>query len=397
MNQSKHFIYVFFAIGILLIVTLACGSGKVTQTSATPAPEQEQLQQTESKTEESNVEPTFSPEEPTPIQFTNTPEPTPIPPTPTIPVIGMSRSNPFQRNEIVSAPNWDVQVLEFIRGEQAWVAIQAANMFNEPPPDGMEYVLIKLHVKSTYNDSEEHSIGGGDFYLTGDRLTRYSSSDVTIVEPDPILDARLFTGGETEGWVGFMVGIGEGNLVLIVNELFNFDENRFRFIALDDGASIDVSADLKNIMPNDIGKERNNPSSITEKVVTEDWEINVIEVVRGDEAWRMVQEANQFNEPPSAGMEYIAIKVYVRYIGTEDKWENITGHYFKTTGSANVLYDLPMVVDPSPPLDITLYPGGEYEGWVVVQAAEGETNLTLVFEPLFDFTGKNKRFISIEP
>ena len=32
------------------------------------------------------------------------------------------------------------------------------------------------------------------------------------------------------------------------------------------------------------------------------------------------------------------------------------------------------IVEPEPALDISLYPGGEYEGWVVLQTSEGSTN-----------------------
>lgn len=329
-----------------------------------------------------------------PPEPTETPEPaatkTPLP-------IGLSRNNPYPRSDIVSAPNWDVQVLEVKRGEEAWKDIQAANSFNEAAPEGMEYLLVKLHVKSTYADADEHSISGCDFDLTGDRLTRYSCSMTMVVEPEPQLEARLYTGGEAEGWSAYLVAQGESNLILEVNESLNFDENALRYIALDEGATINISPELSNINPTDSGKDRSNPASRADKIITKDWELSVIEVVRGNDAWKMVQEANQFNDSPVEGMEYIAVKIHVHYIGTEDKVENIDGSSFKTTGSANVLYDPPSVVDPDPTLDIYLYPGGEYEGWIVLQAAKDDTGIVLVFDPLLDFSGKNKRFISLEP
>ena len=43
------------------------------------------------------------------------------------------------------------------------------------------------------------------------------------------------------------------------------------------------------------------------------------EVVRGEDAWTMVQDANEFNNPPANGMEYIAVKIHVRYIGKVEK------------------------------------------------------------------------------
>ena len=214
--------------------------------------------------------------------------------------------------------------------------------------------------------------------------------------PEPQLDANLYTDGEAEGWAAFVVGKGESNLILILDETLDFSEYAKRYIALDDGASIGVPSDLSSIMPTDLGRDKSSPIPRGEKVITEDWEFSILDVVRGDEAWKMVKAANQFNDPPKEGMEYIAVKIHARNISTNDEAANIDGSFFRTTGSANVLYDNPSVVDPDPQLDISLFPGGEYDGWIVVQAAKEETGIKLIFEPLFDISGKNKRFVSLE-
>ncbi|MEW6713296.1 MAG: hypothetical protein AB1403_25975, partial [Candidatus Riflebacteria bacterium] len=179
MSSKRNFVSLL-ALAVLLLASLACG----TSTTVSPQP-------TESNQGQVQVEPTKVPE------ATKTPEP---PATPTPAPIGLSRNNPFPRTDLVSAPNWDVQVVEVKRGESAWQDIQAANMFNEVAPEGMEYLLVKIHAKSTYADSDEHSISGCDFDVTGDKLINYTCSMASVVEPDPQLDASLFSGGETEGW-----------------------------------------------------------------------------------------------------------------------------------------------------------------------------------------------------
>lgn len=332
-----------------------------------------------------------------PVAHTATPVP-PSPPapsnTPTPSPIGMSRSNPFPHSQAVSAPNWDFQILEVMRGDAAWQAVQAANQFNEPPPAGMEYLTVKLGVKCTYTDSEEHSIGENDFRVTGDHLTEYSTA--SAVSPDPQLDARLFTGGEAEGWATYLIHQGESNLILFIDELFSFEEDRYRYVALDEGASINVSPALAEIAPTDLGNDRANPAPLNQTVTTEDWQVTILEVIRGDPAWTMIQSTNQFNDPPAEGMEYILAKVRVRNISTADESEQIDDNWFETTGNANVLYDPPSVVEPDPALDVVLFPGGQYEGWAVMQAAIGETNLVAVFEPLFDLSDRSKRFLSLQ-
>jgi hypothetical protein len=308
---------------------------------------------------------------------------------------GLSRSNPTPRSGVASVPNWDIQVLEVKRGEEAWKDMQAASEFNEEAPEGMEYLIVKLHVKSTYADGDEHSLGSCDFSVTGDQFINYSCGAAS--EFEPILDATLASGAEAEGWVTYLVGKGEKDLILVFQEIFSLEENAMRYIALDKGASISMPADLATIQPTDLGTAQNDPAPRTEKVATGDWELFVSDVVRGEDAWAMVQDANAYNGAPVEGMEYIAVKIHVRYIGKVDQAESIDRSSFQTVGSLGVFHDSPAVAGPEPSLDISLFPGGEYEGWVVLQAASGETGVVLVFKPVLDESDANQRYISLEP
>jgi hypothetical protein len=388
--------YLFFA-AIIAIVSLACNlSGGAAPTQPALTAEQVQAEPTSTLAATAAPEATATPvptEAPPP---TETPIPTD---TPVASPPGMSRSNPFPATELVSAPNWDLQVLEIKRGEEAWKEIQAAYDYNVEAAEGMEYLLVKLHVKSTYADSEEHNINYCDFNATGERLIQYTCGSAPVIGPEPQLDATLFTGGEADGWAQFMVAQGEGDMILVFDEAMNFEENSERFIALDEGASISISPDLEAIKPNDLGKERSNPAPINEKVITEDWEVTVLEVVRGQEAWNILKEANSYNEPPKDGLEYIVVRTQVRFIGTEEKPQLIYGNggFYTTTGSANVVYDdTTFVIPPNPVLTCMAYPGGECEGWSVLEAGVGETEVVLIFEPILDFSGLNKRYLSLE-
>ena len=131
-----------------------------------------------------------------------------------------------------------------------------------------------------------------------------------------------------------------------------------------------------------------------ETVITDDWEITALEVIRGDEALVRVQEANQFNEPPEPGTEYIAVRVKVRNISQTDEPERISDSSFSLVDESNVEYDLPSIVEPEPALDISLYPGGEYEGWVVLQSSEGSSNPVAVISSFFGF---NETYFSLVP
>jgi hypothetical protein len=302
---------------------------------------------------------------------------------------------PFPAGEVASVPGWDVQVRELVRGDEAWQMVQAANMFNDPPLPGFEYVVLRLSAKSTAEDDELHEIGESDFFVTGSGLVKRTGG--SVVDPEPQFDGEMFAGGEIEGWATYSVGEGEDQLILVYDPLFAFDEDVLRFIAINEGASIGVSPELADIEPTDVGTSRGNAVPFGETATSEDWQLEVLEVVRGEEAWNRILDANQFNDPPPQGAEYVLTKVRVRYIGTADETVNISGSAFQSTGSANVMYDTPSVVDPEPALDAYLYPGGEYEGWVTVLAAEGEEGMILVFEPLFDWSDENVRYLSLEP
>jgi hypothetical protein len=312
--------------------------------------------------------------------------------------MGFSRQNPYPSSEVVSVPNWDIKVMEFQRGEEAWKTIQAANRFVNAAPAGMEYVLIRLHVKSKYTDSEGHQIFTCNFGVTGDQLKEYGCGIAMAAEPEPNFDVTLYTGGEGEGWASYLVGQDEKDLMLVYSDIFNFEDNANRYIALEEGASVDVPPELASIPPTDLGTKRNDPAPRSAKLTSEDWEISVMDVVRGDEAWTLIKKDNSYSSPPAEGMEYIAVKIHLRFIGTVEKAYIISKDDFRSTGSAGVLYEAPVAVyAPDPSLDTALYPGGENEGWEVIQVAKGETGVMLVFKHLWDMSDINQRFISLEP
>ena len=272
--------------------------------------------------------------------------------------------------------------------------IKATNSYNDPPHENMEYVLVMVKATSTYADDEEQTISEWDFKFTGSSLIEYDSASVVV--PSPELDATVFSGGEAEGWLAFEIGGEEDNLILIIDELSNWEEDRFRFYAVEEGAAIEVSKEVLTIQPTDIGVERTDPAMFGEKVVTQDWEVTIIEVVQGAEAWALIEAENSYNDPPEDGMEYLLVKVQARYIGISHLSEAIDNLSFKSTGSENVLYDYPSVVLPYPVLDVSLFPGGEYEGWIALTAAVGETDLMALFQPWADWDDVNRRYLSLE-
>ncbi len=314
--------------------------------------------------------------------------------SPTPSALGMGRSNPFPRSALVPAPNWDVQVLEYRRGDAAWRILQDANPLNEEPGADQEYVMARLRVKCTYPDQDMHAIMAFDFELTGSRLQVYEA--MLVDAPGDELYAELTSGQQTEGWAVYLAGKEEKNLMLVVNEMANFDEDRYRYIALDDGAAIFVDPQLAAIRPTDLGVEADRPARFSDRLVTRNWEVSMLELLRGEAAMERLRQVWLDNPVPADGMQYLLLRVQARYIGTADRPERIDSFYFSTLDNEGFISDYGNAVPPEPILDVGLYPGGTAEGWVLLQVRSVARGLVLVFQPLVDDSTENQRFVRLE-
>lgn len=310
--------------------------------------------------------------------------------TPSLP--GLSRVNPLPGTEPVSLTNWEVRVLETVRGDEAWKMIQLANQFNEPPAPGEEYLLVRMRVRNRRDGEAENDVG---LHVTGNSLALHFSFDAGVVEPEPWLETHLAGGAESEGWNAYRIRQGEGNLILVIDDLFNLDEPT-RYLALDEGASIETPIDaLHSIKPTELGTEPAQPLPFGQIATSEDWQLRVQEVVAGQEAWQMIIDTNQFNDPPAEGMKYVLARVWVRYIGLQEDGNSISGYSFTAGFGVETEYERPVVVEPEPELVAHLFPGGEAEGWVALQAPASRDELILIFSPFSTGTEVNRRYLSL--
>lgn len=322
-----------------------------------------------------------------------TPEPTA---TPQLVEPGISRSTPLPLGTELRFTDWAVLISGVIRGDEAARAIADANQFNDPAPVGWQYLLATLKLTNISTEQTAKSVLlSVDLRVTGDRNTLYNRASVVVPRP---LEGELFPEGSVEGQIAFLVPADEGNLMFYVAESLSFDRDARRFVAIDEGASVRPDPALATVQPTDVGARRASPAPLGATAVSENWEIGVLEVLRGADAAARVAEANMFNSPAPEGQEYLLARVRVRYLGGDDPdaAAQIDQSNFKVTGAANIIYDRPLVVAPGPALDAYLFPGGQTEGWVVVQAPVGEAGLTLVYRPLFAFGDGDVRFFALE-
>ncbi len=317
-----------------------------------------------------------------------------VKPNPSDPsAIGFYRSNPLPNDGVVSVVERDIEIMNVLRGEDAWLAMQPTNEFNTPAPDGYEYILIKTRVVCRNNDEEICNIHPINFNITGNNNISYSATYAD--NPRPKLIGEITTGDEIVGWLSYLIKQDETNLLLAINTpSIPHDENRTRYIEISEGAKVFVPDELSSIEPNELGTSRYSPAPFGEIVITGDWEVQLLDVMDPEDTWINLQESNKSPVPTPSGMEYIAVKAYVRYIGLDNESELIHSSMFKSIGDNGVVYKSPRIMPQIPYLSAILYPGGEIQGWFVVQKATDEDNLIVVFDPWSYSSGE--RYLSLD-
>ncbi len=307
---------------------------------------------------------------------------------------GLSRAAPLPPDAIGRIDGWTVQVLEMIRGREAWNRIDETNQFADPAPEGMEYIIVRLHIQADFAGEESRK-----FYpkITGDRLRETAGPGV--VSPDPALQTELVGGEQSEGWEVFLVGVDEGNLMLKLEELSAPADAVPRYLALEPGAAIAADPQLRDIEPNRIGLDIREPVAMGETAISEDWEVTLLEVFRGQEAWQIIEAAAGTNDPPVAGREYVLARFRVRSISTIDDTRMLTNNDFDSlpAGSTDPRTDRlqsPIVINVEPEIDSYLYPGGVSEGLVALLAPVDE-QMVIMFSPGF-LDSQNTRFFAVD-
>ena len=117
--------------------------------------------------------------------------------------------------------------------------------------------------------------------------------------------------------------------------------------------------------------------------------ITINEIIRGEEAWKLILKENYYNSPAPEGKEYIVAKIIaaVLTIGN-DKAVSFSESMFENYSSDNVEYDqFFSVVTPSPAFSGNAFAGGILEGYVSFLVDKKDTKPKVVFEPNYDGSG----------
>jgi hypothetical protein len=327
--------------------------------------------------------------------------PAEVPESPSQP--GATRQNPIPIGQLVSTPGWDVQVKEFYRGDQALEILRQDNPNTDPAPEGSQYAVASVYIRCTSIDDSSHSISMSEMYMTGDQLGAHTDEFDELPAPE-FLYKDLFTAETFVGWVDAIIPTSEHNLILVFDPP---DENEVAgpyYFALEDGASISIPAEFQKIQPDPRGQDPASPLPMGETAVTEDWQVRVLEVIRGDEALATVKNTSPMNEPLEEGMEYILVRVNLIFISTEERPVSLFEQSFRSRDqNGNEVWQTGIYVPKPwtrPWVYTVLFPGAQYEGWAVLKAPKNGSGIALVFDPDVDAPGdkpENIRYLALEP
>ncbi len=117
-------------------------------------------------------------------------------------------------------------------------------------------------------------------------------------------------------------------------------------------------------------------------------EMTVEEILRGEEAWTKIKDANMFNDAAPAGFEYILAKINFNLLDiNNDEQLDLNGAVdIKLISSAGKEYEAVTVVSPEPQMSAKLYKGASSEGWAVYKVKADDKQPKLVFGR--DYNGK---------
>ena len=174
------------------------------------------------------------------IEPTHTPAPTRTPvPTNTAQNQPGSRSNPFPYGEPGTFfkdgdKEFSVAVVEVLRGQDAYDRVMRANMFNDDPTEGFEYLLVKLSINYIQGPSPDdmleisYNVWGNDYEMGCVSNNQIITEVPWVSGLDPEVDFRLFPGAQAEGYLVLFNELGDESPLLY----FGVDGGGYQYFSL---------------------------------------------------------------------------------------------------------------------------------------------------------------------
>jgi hypothetical protein len=294
---------------------------------------------------------------------------------------GLSRSDPVPLGEPVVAGPLELRVLEVLIGPTAVAAVLAADPGNVEPLAGSTYVAVNLAARNVGDVALW--LNNDDFALTGDSglVRRFLGA----TPPAPALDVEIAPGEASEGWVIFGVPAEEGSLLLLFDSFALGGAWADRVLALQDDAAIPDRAE-RAAAPNDAGADPTLPLGIGRAAVTDQWSVELLDVVSGSGAFDLVDyRSGALGVGDAAGEDgsvWVALRFRIENARAGGELAVVPANAFVLVDDAGEpLLDVMTLTPPRPDAAGGYYPGAAREGWVMFDVPLGYTAATVRFLP----------------
>lgn len=144
-------------------------------------------------------------------------------------LLGYDRPEPAVINETLVTKNWEFSLLEVKRGVDALDFVFEANPYNNPPREGMEYIAVRMRIRSIATGDPDQVADASAAMLLSMQGHRNISGypQPMAIGPFPYLDSYLYPGGVIEGWTILQAPHGEKNILVVFEPPLSKFEKRY--------------------------------------------------------------------------------------------------------------------------------------------------------------------------
>jgi hypothetical protein len=114
-----------------------------------------------------------------------------------------------------------------------------------------------------------------------------------------------------------------------------------------------------------------------------DAKITVLEILRGEEAADLIDNAGDSNAPARSGFEYLLAHIRFEFFARGapgDKTWNLSAKQFHAFSRNGTRYATPSIVPPEPELAGELRPGDSQQGWIVFEVTKQDRKPLMIFD-----------------
>ena len=299
---------------------------------------------------------------------------------------GATRQNPIEYGEVSTYADWDLSVIDFSQTSD----------------------IVYVHVEVEFSGSEDDEPGELDslkFCLAGSLHTLYlASTDTTSDDgPSPVFGDGYGEDQVRSGWLTFKdVAEDADDFVLAVRESASILDRDANFLYFELESGVNISRDRSEVKRSTTsGTDIDSPVALGEAAITSAFQIEVVESYVDSEAEGLLSSTSFLNPDPRAGKTFFLFKVKVTNTASGNSPASISSTQFSadgftetvstliagTTGSQASGSDLtkgaaanPWLELPGEKLEVTVFQGGSFEGWVLLEV-NSDTSPIVVYDP----------------